>query len=36
MCYLNKILGFVILFIPVSEIVITFINKIYLKLYPKR
>ncbi len=33
---INKILGFVILFIPVSEIVITFINKIYLKLYPKR
>ena len=32
----NKFLGFIILFIPISEIVITFINKIYLKFYPPK
>ncbi len=32
----NKILGFIVLFIPVSEFVITFVNKIYLKIYPSR
>ncbi len=32
----NKWLGFFILIIPVSEIVITFLNKIYLKIYPPK
>ena len=32
----NKVVGFLILIIPVSEIVITFLNKIYLKFYPPK
>ena len=32
----TKWLGFIILLIPVSEIVITFLNKIYLKIYPPK
>ena len=32
----NKILGFIVLFIPISEIIITLVNKIYLKIYPSR
>ena len=31
-----KWLGFIILWIPISEIVITFLNKIYLKIFPTK